>query len=55
MIWGGKRVVEILDLAKEMANRLTGDREGKPVRLAWSVRGEGRRVFIGSRDGCCAF
>jgi uncharacterized protein (TIGR02466 family) len=35
--WGGEPVVEILDIAKEMACRLTVDRQGKPVRPAWSV------------------
>ena len=35
--WGGPSVGEILDLAKELANRMTADREGKPVRPAWSV------------------
>ena len=37
MVWGGPRVVEILDLAREMANRLTADRQGQSVRPAWNT------------------
>jgi uncharacterized protein (TIGR02466 family) len=35
--WGGPEVAFILDLAKEMANRLTADRDGKAVHPKWSV------------------
>ena len=35
--WGGPQVGFILDLAKEMANRLTADRNGKSVQPKWSV------------------
>ena len=35
--WGGRHVGHILDLAKEMANRLTADRSGNSVKLAWSA------------------
>jgi uncharacterized protein (TIGR02466 family) len=35
--WGGRHVSHILDLAKETANRLTADRNGNPVKLAWSA------------------
>jgi uncharacterized protein (TIGR02466 family) len=35
--WGGPRVRELLEMAKELANRMTADRDGKPVRPAWSV------------------
>jgi uncharacterized protein (TIGR02466 family) len=35
--WGGRHVGHILDLAKETANRLTADRNGNPVKLAWSA------------------
>ena len=35
--WGGDHVGFILNLAKEMANRLTADRNGNPVKLAWSA------------------
>ena len=35
--WGGPQVAFILDLAKEMANRLTADRNGKSVQPRWSV------------------
>ena len=34
--WGGRRAIEILNFAGELANRMTADREGKPVRPAWS-------------------
>lgn len=37
MTWGGEPAVEILDMAKELANRMTTDRHGGAVRLAWSV------------------
>ena len=36
-VWGGPQVAFILDLAKEMANRLTADRNGKSVQPKWSV------------------
>ena len=35
--WGGPQVAFILDLAKEMANRLTADRNGKSVQPKWGV------------------
>lgn len=35
--WGGASVGEILALAREMANRMTADRDGKLVRPQWSV------------------
>ncbi len=37
LTWGGKPVVEILDFAKEIANRLTADRQGKPSPQPWKV------------------
>jgi hypothetical protein len=36
-IWGGPQVAFIFDLAKEMGNRLTADRNGKSVQPKWSV------------------
>ena len=35
--WGGPHVGHILDLAKEMAYRLTADRTGKAIRPDWNV------------------
>ena len=35
--WGGPQVAFILDFAKEMANRLTADRNGKSVQPKWGV------------------
>ena len=35
--WAGKPVVEILEFAKEIANRLTADRQGKPSPQPWKV------------------
>lgn len=35
--WGGPQVRELLEMAKELANRMTADRGGKPVRPAWST------------------
>src|ERR1700712_3155033 len=35
--WGGPQVSFILDLAQEMANRLTADRTGKSVQHKWNV------------------
>ena len=35
-VWGGPQVAFILDLAKEMANRLTADRNGKSVQPKWA-------------------
>ena len=37
LVWGGSPVVEILEMAKELANRLTADRNGAAVRPNWSV------------------
>ena len=36
-VWGGPRVVEMLDMAREVANRLTADRSGNEVRPAWKT------------------
>jgi uncharacterized protein (TIGR02466 family) len=36
-VWGGPHITFILDLAKEMANRLTAERNGKPVQPKWNV------------------
>lgn len=35
--WGGEPVVEIMEIAKEVANRLTADRKGKPSPQSWKV------------------
>ena len=32
--WGGKPVIEILEFAKEIANRLTANRQGKPSHMS---------------------
>jgi uncharacterized protein (TIGR02466 family) len=37
MEWGGAEVAEILDIARLVANRLTADREGKPVQPDWKI------------------
>jgi uncharacterized protein (TIGR02466 family) len=37
VVWGGRQVAFILDLPKGMANRSTGDRNGKSVHPKWSV------------------
>jgi len=37
LVWAGDPVVEILEMAKELANRLTADRNGAAVRPNWSV------------------
>ena len=34
--WGGPRIAEVLDYARELASRLTADRHGKLVRPAWT-------------------
>ena len=36
-MWGGPQAAFILDLTKEMANRLTADRNGDPVHAKWSA------------------
>ena len=36
--WGGPLIHEILDAARQMANRLTLDRSGKRVEIDWSTR-----------------
>ena len=35
--WGGPRIAEILDFARELANRMTADRLGKLTRPAWKT------------------
>ena len=35
--WGGAPIMEILGLARELANRMTADRTGKLVRPAWKT------------------
>lgn len=36
--WGGSRVDEIIDAAKQVAWRMTYDRSGNPVRANWAIR-----------------
>jgi uncharacterized protein (TIGR02466 family) len=36
--WGGPPATAILDMAKSVATQLTADRDGKPVRPAWTVQ-----------------
>ena len=35
--WGGKPVIEIMEIAKEVADRLTADRKGKPSPQRWKA------------------
>jgi uncharacterized protein (TIGR02466 family) len=35
--WGGEPVGRLLDAARELATRLTADRAGRPVRIAWKT------------------
>jgi uncharacterized protein (TIGR02466 family) len=35
--WGGEPVADVLAYAREMANRLTADRQGRPLRPAWNT------------------
>ena len=35
--WGGLNAKKILDAARNLATRLTSDRAGKPVRIAWKT------------------
>ena len=35
--WGGPPAKRLLDAARELATRLTSDRAGKPVRVAWKT------------------
>jgi uncharacterized protein (TIGR02466 family) len=36
--WGGPSVAVILDIAKGVADQLTGNRQGEPVRPTWTVQ-----------------
>ena len=38
LIWGGQPMQQIIDIAKGVADRLTADRDGKPVKPAWVVQ-----------------
>jgi uncharacterized protein (TIGR02466 family) len=35
--WGGAAARRVLDAAREVAQRMTSDRTGKPVRVAWKI------------------
>jgi uncharacterized protein (TIGR02466 family) len=35
--WGGPTAARVLDAARQLATRLTSDRAGKPVRIAWKT------------------
>ncbi len=36
--WGGAEVTQVLDVARELATRLTADRDGAAVKPAWTVQ-----------------
>jgi uncharacterized protein (TIGR02466 family) len=36
--WGGPRIAEILGLARQVANHLTADRQGKPIAPSWTMQ-----------------
>lgn len=36
--WGGTEATEILDLARQVATRMTADRNGQPIRPRWSMQ-----------------
>jgi uncharacterized protein (TIGR02466 family) len=36
--WGGPRITEILGLARQVANHLTADRQGKPIAPSWTMQ-----------------
>jgi uncharacterized protein (TIGR02466 family) len=38
LAWGGEPVRQIIEIAKGVATRLTADRDGKPVKPAWTVQ-----------------
>ena len=35
--WGGPSLKRVLDAARELADRLTVDRQGKPVKVSWKI------------------
>ncbi len=37
-VWGGAPIATILDIARGVATQMTADRNGKPVRPAWTVQ-----------------
>ena len=49
-VWGGPQVAFILDLAKEMANRLTADRNGESVHPQMGRHGVGERQRAERRE-----
>ena len=36
--WGGPRAAEVLDLARQVANQLTADRQGRKISPKWSLQ-----------------
>jgi uncharacterized protein (TIGR02466 family) len=38
LAWGGPAAATVIDIAKNVATQLVADRDGKPIRPAWSVR-----------------
>lgn len=50
--WGGKRAEELLGFAREVATRMTSDREGKPVNPDWVVESWANINEHGDSNSC---
>ncbi len=50
--WGGPRATEVLAFAREMATRLTSDREGKPVTPDWVSEAWANVNVAGDSNAC---
>ena len=50
--WGGPRLRELLNFAREIATQMTCDRDGKPVKPAWVVEAWANVSQLGASNAC---
>lgn len=50
--WGGKRIEEVLTVARSVVTQMTSDRDGKPVRPDWLVEAWANVNAAGDSNSC---
>ena len=50
--WGGKRAEEVLTFARDLATKLTSDREGRSVRPEWTTEAWANVSAAGNSNSC---
>jgi uncharacterized protein (TIGR02466 family) len=50
--WGGKRIEEVLGVARNVVTQMTSDRDGKPVRPDWVVEAWANVNTTGDSNSC---